>query len=84
MLTKNDVQYIQNTGNIALMLPILNADGSYDVFFGPEAPTGFEKNWLQTVPGKSWFIFLRMYGPLQPWIDKAWRPGEVTLVRQDS
>lgn len=61
-----------------------NADGSYDVFFGPEAPKGFEKNWLETVPGKSWFIILRMYGPLQPWIDKAWRPGEVTLVRQDS
>jgi len=58
-----------------------NADGSYDVFFGPEAPTGFEKNWLQTVPGKSWFIILRMYGPLQPWIDKEWRPGEVTLVQ---
>ena len=51
------------------------------VFFGSEAPTGFEKNWLQTVPGKSWFIILRMYGPLQPWIDKAWRPGEVTLVQ---
>ena len=24
-----------------------------------------------------WFAILRMYGPLQPWIDKTWRPGEI-------
>ena len=23
-----------------------------------------EGNWLQTVPDKSWFVALRMYGPL--------------------
>lgn len=39
-----------------------------------------ENNWLQAVPGKSWFIALRMYGPLQPWIDQTWRPGEIELV----
>lgn len=51
-----------------------NADGSYDIFFAPEAPEGKEGNWLQTVPGKSWFTILRMYGPLEPWINKTWRP----------
>ena len=25
-----------------------NDDGSYDVFFGPEAPAGKEKNWVKT------------------------------------
>jgi len=58
-----------------------NADGSYDVYFAPKAPVGKESNWLQTIAGKSWFTILRMYGPLQPWIDKTWRPGEVELVR---
>ena len=58
-----------------------NADGSYDVYFAPEAPEGKEGNWLQTVPGKSWFTILRMYGPLEPWIDKSWRPGEIELVQ---
>ncbi|TYC64091.1 DUF1254 domain-containing protein [Stappia sp. BW2] len=57
-----------------------NADGSYDVYFAPEAPAGKEGNWLQTVPGKSWFTILRMYGPLEPWINKTWRPGEIDLV----
>ena len=37
-----------------------NADGSYDVYFAPEAPAGQENNWLQSVPDKSWFIILRM------------------------
>jgi hypothetical protein len=57
-----------------------NADGSIDVFFGPKAPEGYENNWLQTIPGKSWFILLRMYGPLEPWLNKTWRPSEITEV----
>ncbi|OWU72790.1 DUF1254 domain-containing protein [Marinibacterium profundimaris] len=57
-----------------------NADGSYDVYFGPKAPEGKDGNWLQTVPGKSWFTILRMYGPMEPWIDQTWRPGEIEPV----
>ena len=60
---------------------IQNEDGSYDVYFAPEAPKGKEGNWLQTVPGKSWFTILRMYGPLEPWINKTWRPGEIEIVQ---
>ena len=56
-----------------------NADGSYDIYFGPTAPEGKESNWLETIPGKSWFTILRMYGPLEPWINKTWRPGEIEL-----
>jgi len=55
-----------------------NEDGSFDIYFGPEAPAGFENNWLQTIPGKSWFVALRLYGPLEPWIEKTWRPGEIS------
>ncbi|TWT80432.1 hypothetical protein CA13_18490 [Planctomycetes bacterium CA13] len=58
-----------------------NDDGSYTVYFSPEAPQGNENNWVQTVPGKSWFVILRMYSPLKPWIDQSWRPGEVELVK---
>ncbi len=58
-----------------------NADGSVDVFFGPKAPAGYESNWVQTIPGKGWFMILRLYGPLEPWFDKSWRPGEITPVQ---
>ena len=34
-------------------------------------------NWVQTIPGKGWFVILRLYGPLKPWFDKTWRPGEI-------
>ena len=57
-----------------------NADGSYDIYFAPKPPKGYENNWLATVPGKGWFVGLRMYGPLEPWIEKTWRPGEIELV----
>jgi hypothetical protein len=56
-----------------------NADGSVDVWFGPKAPVGFEKNWVQTIPGKGWFMILRLYGPLEPWFNKTWLPGEIEL-----
>src|SRR6185295_18207102 len=37
--------------------------------------TGF-----QTVPGKGWFLLLRLYGPLEPFFTKEWRPSEIELV----
>ena len=58
-----------------------NHDGSYDLYFGPKAPANKEGNWLQTVPGKGWNIILRLYGPLQPWFDKTWMPGDIEIVQ---
>jgi hypothetical protein len=58
-----------------------NADGSVDIWFGPKAPPGMEKNWVETIPGKGWFMILRLYGPLEPWFNKTWRPGEIELVQ---
>jgi hypothetical protein len=58
----------------------INADGSVDVWFGPQPPAGMENNWVQTLPGKGWFMILRLYGPLEPWFDKTWKPGEIELV----
>jgi len=60
---------------------LVNADGSVDVYFGPKPPPGKEPNWVQTIPGQSWFTILRLYGPLEPWFDKTWRPGEIELVK---
>ncbi len=60
---------------------ITNADGSVDLYFGPKAPAGKESNWIQTVPRKGWFTYLRLYGPLEPWFDKTWRPGEIELLK---
>jgi hypothetical protein len=57
-----------------------NPDQSVDVYFGPKAPVGKEGNWIQTWPGKGWNVILRLYGPLQPWFDKTWRPSEIEAM----
>lgn len=57
-----------------------NADGSYDIYFAPKAPEGKESNWIQTVPGKGWNTILRLYGPLEAFYDKTWKPGDPELV----
>ena len=60
---------------------VADADGSTTVFFGPEQPDGVDRgNWIQTVPGKGWFVILRLYSPLQSFFDKTWRPGEIEPV----
>ena len=58
-----------------------NADGSTTIYFAPEKPDGVERgNWIQTIPGKGWFTFLRLYFPKKAFFDKSWRPGEIELV----
>ena len=59
---------------------LVNADNSVDVYFGPKAPAGKENNWVQTIPGKGWNTLLQLYGPLEPWFNKTWRPGEIELA----
>ena len=49
-----------------------NADGSVDLYVGPKAPQGFESNWMQSLPGKSWFAYFRLYGPTEPFLDRSW------------
>ncbi|MCK9422816.1 MAG: DUF1214 domain-containing protein [Bacteroidales bacterium] len=60
---------------------VYNPDNSVDVFFGPVAPPGKEANWIQTISGKGWWTMLRLYGPLEPWFDKTWRPGEIEMIK---
>jgi hypothetical protein len=57
-----------------------NKDGSYTVWFGPTTPKGHEGNWVQTIPGKSFNVYLRVYGPLEPWFERTWKPGDFELV----
>ena len=59
---------------------VTNPDGSVDVYFGPKAPAGKQANWVQTLPGKSWFVIFRLYGPLQAWFDKTWKLSDIEEV----
>jgi hypothetical protein len=52
-------------------------DGSHVLWFAPVAPEGKESNWIPTLPGKSWWPLLRLYGPLEPWFNMTWRLPEI-------
>jgi hypothetical protein len=51
---------------------IKNKDGSVDIYMGPDAPKGKEKNWIPTVPGKAWFPYFRLYSPKKAFLDRTW------------
>jgi hypothetical protein len=59
--------------------PRTNPDGSIDIYFGPKDPTGL--NWIQTIPGKGWFVLFRFYGPLDSFFDKSWVPEDIVEVQ---
>jgi hypothetical protein len=59
---------------------VKNADGSIDLYYGPKAPKGKEKNWVQTLPGQGWWVYLRFYAPTKAYFDKSWTIGDFERV----
>ncbi len=58
-----------------------SADGSTTVYFAPTQPKGVARgSWIQTAPGKGFFLVLRLYSPLEPFFIKEWRPSEIEKV----
>lgn len=66
----------------ASILPELqkNADGSIDIYFGPEAPAGKESNWVPTDPARKFDLMFRVYGPKKEFFDKVWVLPDVEKV----
>ena len=54
-----------------------NADGSVDVFFGPNAPLGKESNWVPTDPKGRFEVLFRLYGPQKALFDKSWKLPDI-------
>lgn len=59
-----------------------NPDGSVDLYVGPKAPAGLEGNWVQSLPGKSWFAYFRLYGPTEPFFKRSWVLNDIERVAQ--
>ena len=32
------------------------------------------------MPDIGWFPIIRLYGPLEPWIDGTWKPDDLTAI----
>ena len=56
-------------------------DGSTTIYFGPKKPDGVDAgNFIETLPGKGWFVILRLYSPLESFFNKSWKPSDVEEV----
>ena len=61
--------------------PQANADGSFDIFFGPEAPAGKENQWVKTMSGKGWFTCVRLYGPQAAVFDGSYTLPDIVEIK---
>jgi hypothetical protein len=61
-----------------------NENGSVDIYCGPKAPAGFEKNWIPTVPGRNWFAYFRFYQPTEAYFDRSWPLPDFEQVSTDA
>lgn len=60
-----------------------NADGSVDLYIGPQAPKGQETNWIASSAGKPFFLMFRNYGPDRSVFTRTstWMLGDAERVR---
>ncbi len=79
-LSRSELQNGQALPSVSVYSkPQINADGSVDIFFGPDEPKG-KGNWIRTVPGKGWFPIFRFYGPTQEYFDKTWKLEDIVAL----
>ena len=79
-MIKNDVQPLPGIRSLDSDKLIQNEDGSYDVYFGPEAPEGYANNWVKTNEGDGFFLAFRFYSPTEAYYDKIWQLPMIELV----
>lgn len=53
-------------------------DGTEAVIaFGPQRPDADAAAWVQTLPGRGWFAYFRIYGPTPAAFDQSWRLDDI-------
>jgi len=57
-----------------------NADGSVDVYFGPNGPAGHESNWVPTDANGQFEVIFRLYGPEKALFDKTWKLPDIQKI----
>jgi len=60
---------------------VVNADGSVDLYFGPQKPPGANANYLMTVPKKGWFTYFRLYSPKESYFDRSWQLPDIEEIK---
>jgi hypothetical protein len=80
--TRSQVQTKQNKAALRSRFELKDVKGeTTELYFGPSTPNGKEGQWIQTIPGKGWFVYFRVYGPEKPAFDGSWKPGDFEQLR---
>lgn len=81
--TRSQVATDLNSAALRSMFELKDLAGAktVDLYFGPVAPAGKEKQWIKTIPNKGWFVYFRAYGPEAAAFDGAWKPGDFEEVK---
>ena len=81
--TRSQVRAAQDKAALRSLFELTSTNGqhgSVTLYFGPQPPDEAADRWLQTVAGREWFAYLRIYGPQAPAFDGSWRPGDFVSV----
>lgn len=81
--TRSQVATDLNSAALRSMFELKDLAGAktIDLYFGPDAPAGKEKQWIKTIPNKGWFTYFRVYGPEAAAFDGSWQPGDFEEVK---
>jgi hypothetical protein len=75
--TRSQIRTTQNKAALRSLFELKElSGGTTELHFGPTPPKGHEQRWIQTIPGKSWFVYFRIYGPEGAAFDGTWQPGD--------
>ena len=82
-VTRSQIQTDQDKAALRSLIELkdLATTGTTEISFGPSAPTGKEKQWIKTIPGKGWFAWsaLRTRRPGLRW--SLEKPGDFEVVQ---
>jgi hypothetical protein len=80
--TRSEIATDQGHAALRSLFELKDGTGpTSELYFGPTAPTGQEKHWIKTTPGKGWFTYFRIYGPEEAAFNGSWKPGDFETTR---
>lgn len=76
-ITRSQIATAQNVAALRSLFELadLPEHGTAHLAFGPERPEG-DAHFIQTIPGRGWFVYARLYGPQPEAFHGDWKLGD--------
>lgn len=80
--TRSQIQTAQGKAALRSLFELTDVTGDTAVLhFGPRPPADRPNApWIQTIPGRRWFTYFRIYGPQDAVFNGQWRPGDFERI----